>query len=789
MSPRRTATTKRTKAKPRKKKKATSSAPKSRLWSLTKRAFYLGLGLSFIALVVWAIYLDVVVREKFDGKKWSLPARVYARPLELYVGLALTPTLFERELKALGYQFTSRAKSPGYVARRVNQKTTIYEMHTRGFEFWDAHDEPLQFTMTVGNDRVISIADTRGSALPLVRLEPEQIGGIYPTQREDRLLVQLSDLPPLLGETLLAVEDQHFLQHFGVSPSAILRAAWVNLRSGNVVQGGSTLTQQLVKNFYLTHERSLRRKAQEAMMSLLLELHYSKSEILETYINEVFLGQSGARAIHGFALASHYYFRQPVAELNTEQIALLVGLVKGASFYNPWRHPKRAKKRRDLVLKVMRREGLIEAAQYKKAVVAPLGVVSPSRRSQVTYPAFVSLVKQQLRENYRDEDLQSEGLRVFTTLSPMVQREAEQAVSSRLKKLEALHKVSGLQAGMVVTSVGAGEVLAMVGDKNPRFEGFNRAVDAKRPIGSLVKPFVYLTALERAREYHLGSMISDDPVSVGSQDGEIWQPKNANLISHGNVPLVRALVHSYNQATARLGMNLGLAEIAGTLQAAGFSGTVPEVPALSLGSVNMSPLDVAAIYHTIAAEGAYTPLRAIRDVLTATGEPLKRYPLQLEQRFSAESTYQIQYALQMVLREGTGKRVYHQFPAHLPLAGKTGTTNDLRDSWFAGFSGEHLAAVWVGRDDNGKTPLTGSGGALQIWTDLMLKLPTRGVNLDPPEGVGFDWIDETTGLLSAEGCEKALWLPMRTDMAPMESAPCRLRKDANRSSWWHRFWR
>jgi penicillin-binding protein 1B len=368
----------------------------------------------------------------------------------------------------------------------------------------------------------------------------------------------------------------------------------------------------------------------------------------------------------------------------------------------------------------------------------------------------------------------------------MVQRQAEQALQQRLEQLEQRHEVEDLQGGMVVTSVGSGEVLALVGDKNPRYDGFNRALDASRPVGSLIKPFTYIAALERPAEYHPGTPISDDPVSIASRDGQLWQPRNYDLESHGEIPLYEALVQSYNQANARLGMQLGLESVHNALRKAGFEGHIPAVPAMLLGSVNMSPFEVAGIYHTLAAEGVYTPLRAIREVLTAEGEPLRRYPLQLEQRFSPESAFQTQYTLQLVLREGTGRSVYQQFPETLPLAGKTGTTNDRRDSWFAGFSGEHLAVVWLGRDDNNTTPLTGAAGALQVWADLLRELPTQGLPMHPPGDVSFDWIDSRTGLLSAELCEDAVWLPLRASQHPTRSVRCRLRR--SEQHWW-RFWR
>ena len=755
---------------------AQKSAPRHG-WALVRLWLFYGFLLLVALMLIWTVYLDAKVREKFEGKKWALPARVYAQPLELYQGMDLSPSAFEQELKALGYRFvTEAAASPGQVVKRtaVLSGGTTYQIHSRGFEFWDKREPAQKFTLRIDNNQIAILMDIAGADLPLVRMEPEEVGGFYPDDREDRLLVRLADLPPLLGETLLAVEDKHFLDHHGVSPLAIMRAAWVNLRSGDVVQGGSTITQQLVKNFYLSNEqRFFQRKIPEAIMAVLLEIHYSKSEILETYINEVFLGQSGNRGIHGFALGAQHYFRQPLAELDIQELALLVGLVKGASYYNPWRNPERAKERRNLVLGVMHKEGLITEAQLKKAQAMPLGIVTESETSVANYPAFMDLVKRQLRKEYDEDDLRSEGLRIFTTLSPRVQRRAEQAVSQRIGQLAKAYKQPDLQGSMVVTSVGSGEILALVGDVNPRFVGFNRALDAKRPIGSLMKPFVYLAALEIPQQYNLATSISDAPVSYKS-GGKWWAPQNADKEDHGDVPLYLALAHSYNQATARLGMTLGLKRVVKTFKRAGYEGKVPEVPAILLGSVDMSPLEVAGVYHTLAAEGVYVPLNAIREVLAADGKPLKRYPLELEPRFSPESTFQLQFALQKTLVEGTGKSAMPQLPASLLLAGKTGTTNDQRDSWFAGYSGEHLAVAWVGRDDNQQTPISGAAGALQVWTELMKNLPTRSLESEPPPGVSFDWVDKMTGKLSAEGCEGAVWLPLRDDFRPLDTTDCKM---------------
>jgi penicillin-binding protein 1B len=766
---------------------AQKSAPRHG-WALARLWLFYACLLIVALLVIWTLYLDTKVRQKFEGKKWALPARVYAQPLELYQGMDLNAAAFEQELRTLGYRFVGDATAPGQVVKRaaVLSGGTTYQVHSRGFEFWDKRESAQKFTLRIDNNQVAVLMDIAGADLPLVRMEPEEVGGFYPDDREDRLLVRLSDLPPLLGETLLAVEDKHFLDHHGVSPLAIVRAAWVNVRSGNVVQGGSTITQQLVKNFYLSNEqRFFQRKIPEAIMSVLLEIHYSKAEILETYINEVFLGQSGNRGIHGFSLGAQHYFRQPLAELDVQKLALLVGLVKGASYYNPWRNPERAKERRDVVLGVMHKEGLITDVQLKKALAAPLGIVTESQTSTANYPAFMDLVKRQLREEYDEDDLRSEGLRIFTTLSPRIQRQAELAVQQRVGQLAKSYKVTDLQGSLVVTSLGSGEILALVGDINPRFTGFNRALDAKRPVGSLMKPFVFLAALEIPQQYNLVTSISDAPVSYKS-GGKWWAPQNSDKEDHGDVPLYSALAHSYNQATARLGMTLGLKRVIKTVKQAGFTGSIPEVPAILLGSVEMSPLEVAGVYHTLAAEGVYVPLHGIREVLAADGKPLKRYPLDLEPRFSPESTFQLQYALQKTITEGTGRSALAQLPAGLLVAGKTGTTNEQRDSWFAGFSGEHLAVAWVGRDNNQQTPISGATGALQVWADLMKNLPTRSLEIEPPPGVSFDWVDGATGKLSAEGCEGAIWLPLREDFLPLETVDCKMIDQGPLKNFWQK---
>jgi len=741
--------------------------------------------LSIVGLVIlagFAVYLDAIVQEKFSGKRWTIPAKVYARPLELFVGQKLAKDDFLAELDALGYRREKAVAGPGGVSVAGNN----VEMQTRGFQFYEGAEESRRIRVRFSGDFVAGLNSADGSSLAVARLEPVLIGGLYPAHNEDRILIKLDQVPPYLVQTLVAVEDREFFEHFGVSPKSIVRAVWVNLTAGAVRQGGSTLTQQLVKNFYLTNERSLTRKATEAMMAVLLELHYDKQEILEAYLNEVFLGQDGRRAIHGFGLASQYFFGQPLAELKLHQIALLVGMVKGPTYYNPRRHPERALERRNLVLDLLAEQQVVDPAEVAAAKQKPLGITQRGSMADSSYPAFLDLVKRQLREDYREEDLTEEGLRVFTSLDPILQLKAEQAMSDTLKRLG--KGAEAVEGAMLVTNPETGEIQAMLGSRQPGYAGFNRALDAVRPIGSLIKPVIYLTALERPSQYTLTSLLEDEPFSVKGADGQVWRPQNYDRKAHGTVYLYQALANSYNLSTTRLGLDLGVPNVLKTLQRLGVSVDWPAYPSMLLGAGALRPIEVADVYQTLANGGFNTPLRGIRSVLTAEGEPLKRYPFQIQQRFDPGAIYLTQRAMQRVMHEGTGRSAYNQLPRSLNLAGKTGTTNDLRDSWFAGFSQDLLAVVWLGRDDNGKTSLTGATGALRVWTDFMRRADPLPLNSPLPENVVQVWVDSRTGQGTDERCPGAVQMPYIRGSEPAPGPGCGIQAPAESVMDWVRGW-
>ncbi|HBM10366.1 penicillin-binding protein 1B [Pseudomonas sp. Choline-3u-10] len=741
--------------------------------------------LSIVALVLLAgvaVYLDAVVQEKFSGKRWTIPATVYARPLELFVGQKLDKDDFLNEVDALGYRREKTVSGPGTVSVASN----AVEMHTRGFRFYEGAEESQRIRVRFSGDFVAGLAHMDGGELPVVRLEPLVVGGLYPAHNEDRILIKLDQVPPYLVETLVAVEDREFFDHLGVSPKSIARAIWVNLTAGEVRQGGSTLTQQLVKNFYLTNERSLSRKATEAMMAVLLELHYDKPEILEAYLNEVFLGQDGRRAIHGFGLASQYFFGRPLAELKLQHVALLVGMVKGPTYYNPRRHPERALERRNMIIDLLAEQQVISPDEAAQARQAPLGVTQRGSLADSSYPAFLDLVKRQLREDYRDEDLTEEGLRVFTSFDPIIQSKAEKAMTDTLKRLG--KAAEGVEGAMLVTNPETGELQAMLGSRHPGFAGFNRALDASRPIGSLIKPAIYLAALEKPSQYTLTSLLEDEPFSVKGTDGKVWKPQNYGRTAHGTVYLYQALANSYNLSTARLGLDLGVPHVLKTLARLGASPDWPAYPSMLLGAGGLRPIEVAGVYQTIANGGFNTPLRAIRSVVAADGEPLSRYPFKIEQRFDPGAIYLTQYAMQRTMLEGTGRSVYNQIPKSLALAGKTGTTNDSRDSWFAGFSQDLLAVVWLGRDDNGKTSLTGATGALQVWADFMRRADPLPLQMPVPDNVSMAWVDAKTGEGTLENCPGAVQMPYIRGSEPAPGPGCGMQAPAESVMDWVRGW-
>lgn len=677
------------------------------LWSITWKA-----SLAFIALIViFGIYFDKKIERRLDGTTWTLPATLYARPLVLTAKLPLAKSALISELKLLNYRAVRTVQSAGQFSVKGDQ-VTIYR---RAFDFPERAEPAALATVNFDDQGVRSLKNRQQVNIEQFRLDPLLLDRLNSKQIQDRVFVPFEKIPNLLVNTLILMEDRNFYHHQGVSPVAILRAFIVNFKAGRTVQGGSTLTQQLAKNLFLTQERSLWRKFQEAYMAVLIDHKYSKDKILEAYLNEVYLAQNGATGIYGIALASDFYFARPIDELRIEQVALMVAIIKGPSYYNPKRNPERALSRRDLVLRLMLEHNYINTAQYRIAVKGHLNLSNAKALNNRANPAFVSLLNRELQSDVPALVRKQSGLSIFTSISPLAQKNAEKSIQKGIEKIQKKNQ-RNLQGAMVVTDRQYAEVRAVVSGKNVKFSGFNRALDASRPIGSLVKPAVYLTALDSG--YTLTDTLNDKEIILKNSTGQRWRPKNYDRKFRGQVSVEEALVHSLNVPTVNLGMQVGLGNVIDSLHKMGIDEKIRAYPSLVLGSVSLSPFQVAQMYQPISMNGVYKPLTMIRSIISSEGGVLYQRSQTARQIFSPQAVSQLSSALHKVTTEGTARSLRWRNPGQR-FAGKTGTTNDLNDSWFVGFDADEVVTTWVGKDNNKSAELTGSSGALVLFSDYM----------------------------------------------------------------------
>ncbi len=711
----------------------------------------------------YLFHLDRTITKTFEGRRWSAPAQVYAQPLELFTGVALSQADLVHELERVGYQRRSTLNVPG----TFNITGNRLRAYLRGFAFMDGYRDALRIEASfAGSTLTVLTAD--GEPAVIVQLEPPSIGSFFPSHGEDRVILPPEQVPTLLREGLKLVEDKSFDKHFGFDLRGILRAIWVNLRAGEKQQGGSTLTQQLVKSYFLDNSRTYQRKLRELGMAIILEARFEKADLLNAYINEIYLAQDGVRAVHGFGLGAQFYFNKPLAELDTHEIALLLTVIRGPSFYNPWRHPERVRERRDRIITTLLDGGLIDSNDATQSAHKPLALAGTTRPGGAYYPAFMDLVREQLNSSYPKKALASEGLRIFTTLKPAFQERLQNSANRALAQIEVQKPTTAggdapLQVAAVVTQSQTGDVLALLGGRGRG--GYNRALKASRPIGSLIKPAVYLTALERP-DFHLASQIQDTQVSLPQPNGKTWTPNNFDEKNHGSVPLIRGLADSLNLATVQLGLQIGVPEITARLGELVTNLRTNPYPSMLLGAVNMNVLQVGELYGNFASGGFHSSPKAVIAVLDETNTPLSRYPLQTRQSVSSDSVAQLTEGMLVAMQRGTGR----SSPlAQRGVAGKTGTSNDFRDSWFAGFDAATLAVVWVGFDNNAPTGLTGASGALRVWDAFMGSTPI--FPLQPTiangeaGGMQTQSFDFNTGLRASGGCSR---INMEGDLVPVE---------------------
>jgi penicillin-binding protein 1B len=710
--------------------------------------------------------LEETVTAKFEGQKWRFPSKIYSDSYLLYVGINLRLDDLREQLRHLGYhEIQSAVKNKGEYRYQRSKGVLEIDLHDFAYPTEPFKGIPVRIELQGSVINKIQNMAT-GQEMFSLELEPELVTGLYDRIWQERRVVKLSEVPRLLIKAILAIEDERFYQHHGVDPVSILRAFWVNLRSGGVVQGGSTLTQQLMKNFFLSDERKYSRKIKEAIMALIAERKYSKDEILENYLNEIYLGQRGSQGIFGVWEASQFYFSKPLSDLTVGETALLAGLIRAPNKLSPYRSIDAATKRRNVVLAKLLDDHIISRKQYEAALRERL----PQRELvKITNdaPYYVDFLRRELAENYSNDALTAEGLRIFTSLDLHLQKIAERSLAEGLRKLEEAYPSlrrkaddDNLEGAIVVIRPQTGEIKAMVGGHNYQKSQFNRIFQAKRQPGSVFKPFVYLAALmsgaDGGRKFTPVTLVDDSPFTW-NYEGQEWQPGNYNDEYFGTVTLRRALEKSLNSATARVAQEVGIQRVRDIAHRLGIQSSLPAVPALALGAAEVTPLEVAVAFSTLANNGVRTRPLAVKQVMDPDGRVLEKRDVRVQKVLSPQMAFMMNYLLEGVLDRGTAE-VARRWGFTRPAAGKTGTTNDYKDAWFVGYTPDLLAVVWVGFDNQSKLGLSGAQAALPIWTEFM-KQATAGTPITdfiPPPGIKIVEIDPLSGQLATASCPYVL---------------------------------
>lgn len=721
-------------------------------------------GLAFLVMVAFVAFLGyvgynyVVITKRFEAATmWDLPSRVYSDATPIVPGMRYPRALLEPKLNHVGYRETKkRVENPG----EYRYAGDDLEIFLNNFEYPDSEFHAMPVLIETDGGTVRSIKRlTDGIKLRGVRIEPELITSIYDNQMEDRVPVSLESVPQVLVDAILATEDKGFYRHQGISVRGILRAAWHDIRQQSMAVGGSTVTQQLTKNLFLTPERTIRRKAREALMSVLLEMRYSKEQILEAYLNEIYLGQNGSVQIVGVEQASQVYFGKKVTYVTLTEAATLAGIVRSPNVLSPLKYPERAKGRRDTVLKLMRDQGRISEREYAEAVASPLSVTRFPKTSR-SAPFFVDLVLKQLRETYPETQLKTEGLRIFTTLDTIMQRSAEEALDNGIANLSKRYKhirnsQSPLEGVVITIQPGTGYVKALVGGRNYSKTQFNRAIQARRQPGSLFKPFVYVTAMDPARgdqALTASTVLDDSPISVRAGSA-MWRPQNYDNRFHGRVTVREALAHSYNIPAVRAAIDAGVPNVIKTASNIGVQSRLEPYPSISLGSFEVTPLEIAFAYSVFANLGVKAEPVSILAVVTHGGELKETRNAKMKRVAPAGVCYVMNDVLKDVFNYGTAARA-RSLGFEDAFAGKTGTTNNYRDAWFIGYSPRVLSLVWVGFDDGKSTRLAGGDACVPIWTRHMNRIDglTPDVDWRRPEDVTEREIDPQSGMLATPYC-------------------------------------
>ena len=703
-------------------------------------------------LLVYGAYLATFL--ELPRSEDHPPLRLYTAPFQLKTGLSLKATRLPERLQRLGYRPVADLVASAGDYRLTSQSLTIF-LHAQPEAFVKANVVTLDL-----QDGLVTQVLSEPDRTPIfpVFLEPELISGLRGGSRQVREWIPFGQMPDRLVETILAVEDRRFYSHVGIDPVAVGRAVWRNLTKGGVVQGGSTITQQLAKNLFYSPQRTFIRKVKEALAAMVLESKYGKRDIMESYLNEIYLGQAGFVSIYGVGEAAHRYFGKTLDELTIGEIAMIAGLIKGPNTFAPTKHQALAQQRRDVVLRLLRDQGKLTEEEWKTAVNEPVRVAPPDD-VLAEAPYFVDTVLRQVEDAVGTP--LPEGLRIDSTLDSLVQQAATEGLEQGLARLERAYPAlkaseQPLQGAVVVLDPSTGAILALVGGRDYRVTQFNRAVQAHRQAGSLFKPFVYLAAFEASRSgtqpyMTPASLLADEPVTFESDKGT-WSPQNYDKQFRGNVTLRSALEQSLNVPAVRVAKVLGTQPILDVIRQLGVTTALTNDLSLALGSPVVSLLDMAMAYGTMANGGVWvrpTSLRAASDregMTVWTSTPERR------QAVSPQAAYLVTSLLEGVVRRGTAAKA-KVLGLTGAIAGKTGTTDGYRDAWFVGYTSDLVIGVWVGFDDERPIRLTGSQAALPIWIDIARRmLPEQAPPFLPPAGVATRAIDPKTGQLATSQC-------------------------------------
>ena len=711
-----------------------------------------------LVVVSYSTYLHRVITQKFEGRIWDIPSQVYSSAFVISPEMDVNEIKLLDRLKRLNYRTVEEVNSSG----DFNFSLHSVEIFLHNFGYPEGRFKGFKIRLQLKNKVIYKIIKLPSyELLPSVRLEPELIGSFYSEQREERKIVSLSEIPPYLLDAVITMEDKRFYQHQGIDLRGMARATLANLRERRIIQGGSTITQQLVKNLFLNSKGDPLRKINEMIMALLVEMTYSKRDILEAYLNEVYLGQRGSISICGLGQAAKFYFGKKVGELTLSQAILIAGMIKNPRRYSPYRDMREAINRRNLVLSEMRETGKISEEEYRIASKEKM-ILARGTQKKNKAPYFLDFVAHKLEKKFPPEALISKGLKIFTTFDMKMQLEAESTLKEGLKNLENSYPYlqygdegDELQGALVAIDVHTGHIKTMVGGKDYKMSQFNRVWQARRQPGSLFKPIVYLAALE-GEQYTLASIIEDSPLTIKLKD-EKWSPRNYGGKYYGKVTLRSALEESLNTATVRLTQKVGISKVIELAHSLGIDVPLPEVLSLALGSVEITPLEITQAYATLANSGIRCEPIAVRTVVDRSGRILLQNNPEEKRVVSQQAAYLITYLLKGVVKEGTASRL-RKMGFKGPVAAKTGTSSGYKDAWFIGYTPDMVFCVWVGFDYNKPLNLSGSQASLPLWMDFMENINSGNPSQDftVPEGIVFKEIDKGTGKLATGGCPEVI---------------------------------